>query len=213
MRLNTQSDGGQIGKVPRPDRESLLLLVHLQNDFCPGGALAVPGGDEIIPLINQYMQYFVSQGSSLLATRDWHPANHCSFVEQGGPWPPHCVQGSRGAQFHPDLRLPPGLMIVSGATNPKQEAYSGFDGTSLDERLEDLGAKTLYVVGLATDYCVKQTVLDACKLGFRVVVLEDAVRGIDVEAGDSQKALSEMISAGSMTATASDIGLSLPSYS
>ncbi len=207
MRLNKQSEGGPIGKVPRPDRESLLLLVHPQNDFCPGGALPVPGGDEIIPLINKYIQHFVSQGSSLVATRDWHPANHCSFVEQGGPWPPHCIQGSRGAQFHPDLRLPPGMMIVSGATNPKQEAYSGFDGTSLEERLEDLGVNTLYVVGLATDYCVKQTVLDACKLGFRVVILEDAVRGINIKPGDSQTAISETVAVGSMRAKAPDIGL------
>jgi nicotinamidase/pyrazinamidase len=211
MRLNKQSEEGHIGKVPRPDRESLLLLVHLQNDFCPGGALAVPGGDEIIPLINQYISFFVSQGSSVLATRDWHPANHCSFVEQGGSWPPHCIQGSRGSQFHPDLRLPTGMMIVTGATNPKQEAYSGFDGTSLEERLEDLGAKTLYVVGLATDYCVKQTVLDACKRGFRVVVLEDAVRGIDVEAGDSQKAIEEMVGAGAIKATGHDVGINTPS--
>ena len=207
MRLNKQGEGGPIGKVPRPDRESLLLLVHLQNDFCPGGALPVAGGDEIISLINEYIQHFVSQGSSLLATRDWHPANHCSFVEQGGPWPPHCVQGSRGAQFHSDLRLPPGMMIVSGATNPKQEAYSGFDGTSLEERLEDLGAHTLYVVGLATDYCVKQTVLDACKRGFRVVLLKDAIRGINVEPDDSAKALQEMGAAGTIEATAPDIGM------
>ena len=135
-----------------------------------------------------------------MATRDWHPENHCSFKEQGGPWPSHCIQGSRGSQFHPDLKMPPGTLIVSGATNFRKEAYSGFDGTSLEDRLEDLEAQTLFVIGLATDYYVRQTVLDACKLGFRVVVLEDGIRGIDAEPGDSQKALQEMKKEGAVLA-------------
>ena len=193
--------------IPQPDRKSILLLVHLQNDFCPGGALAVKNAGEVIPVANACIRFFASEGFPIVATRDWHPENHCSFQAQGGPWPPHCVQGSRGSQFHPDLKLPPGTLIVSGATNPKKEAYSGFDGTSLEDRLEDLDAQTLFVLGLATDYCVKQTVLDACRLGFRVVVLEDGVRGIDAQPGDSQQALQDMKDAGAIIAKSSDLGI------
>lgn len=193
--------------IPQPDRQSALLLVHLQNDFCPGGALAVAGGDQVIPIANACIRFFASEGFSIVATRDWHPENHCSFHAQGGPWPPHCVQGSRGSQFHPDLKMPPGTLIVSGATNARKEAYSGFDGTSLEDRLEDLEAQTLFVLGLATDYCVKQTVLDACQRGFRVVVLEDGIRGIDTQPGDSQKALQEMQAAGAVIAQSTDLGI------
>ena len=110
---------GKASAVPQPDRESVLLLVHLQNDFCPGGALAVSEGDQIIPLVNQYIGLFRSQGLPIIATRDWHPSNHCSFTEQGGVWPVHCVQGSWGAQFHADLHIPNGSLIISGATQPR----------------------------------------------------------------------------------------------
>ena len=122
-------------------------------------------------------------------------------------WPVHCVQGSRGAQFRSDLHIPNGSLIISGATDPKKEAYSTFDGTSLNDHLEDMGSKTLYIVGLATDYCVKQTVLDGCKLGYRVVVLEDAVRGVNLQPDDSQKALQDMVAAGALRATTSDLGI------
>ncbi len=193
--------------VPPPDRTSVLLLVHLQNDFCPGGALPVPEGDHVIPIANAWIRVFAGQGYGLVATRDWHPSNHCSFQEQGGPWPPHCVQGSLGAQLHPDLHMPPGTLIVSGATRPKQDASSGFDGTTLDERLEDLGTQALYVVGLATDYGVKHTVLEACRRGFRVVVLRDGVRGFDVESGDSDRALAAMQEAGAVVAHSSSLGV------
>lgn len=210
MKLSKQRDESKKRAVPKPDEHSVLLLVHLQNDFCPGGALPVAGGHDIIPLINAYIDYFVTHRFPVVATRDWHPANHCSFKEQGGPWPSHCIQGSRGAQFHPGLTLPPGTLIISGATNPKKEAYSAFDGTSLEEHLEDLNAKLLYVVGLATDYCVKETVLDACKLGFRVVLLEDGIRGIDVQPGDAKRAIEEMVYAGTIRGTASDLGIHHP---
>ena len=193
-----------------PDKQSVLILVHLQNDFCPGGALPVKEGDTIIPRINSYIDLFRSKGFPVVATRDWHPPNHCSFKEQGGIWPVHCVQGSRGAQFRADLHIPNGSLIISGATNPQKEAYSPFDGTSLNDHLEDMGANTLYFVGLATDYCVKQTVLDACKLRYRVVVLEDAIKGVNLQPDDSQKALQEMSEAGAFKATASDLGLVSP---
>ena len=191
----------------RPDKQSALILVHMQNDFCPGGALPVKEGDTIIPLINRYIDLFRSTGLPVIATRDWHPPDHCSFKEQGGMWPVHCVQGSRGAQFRADLHIPNGSLIISGATNPKQEAYSSFDGTTLNDHLEDMGAKSLYIVGLATDYCVKQTVLEACKLGYRVIVLEDAIRGVNLEPEDSQKALQEMVGAGAINAKAQDLEL------
>jgi nicotinamidase/pyrazinamidase len=201
------TDSKNRSAIPQPDKKSALLLVHLQNDFCPGGALAVDGGDQIIPVANAFIRFFAREGFSIIATRDWHPENHCSFQAQGGPWPPHCVQGSRGSQFHPDLKMPPGTLIVSGATNPRKEAYSGFDGTSLEDRLEDGEAQTLFVLGLATDYCVKQTVLDACQRGFRVVVVEDGIRGIDAQPGDSQKALHDMQAAGAVIAKSADFGI------
>lgn len=193
--------------VPQPDRQSALLLVDLQNDFFPGGSLGVPGADALIPTINAYIRYFNTQGLPIIATRDWHPPGHCSFKAQHGPWPDHCVQGSYGAQFHPQLVMPPGTIIVSKGTSLHEDAYSGFQGTSLADRLEDLNVRTLYVLGLATDYCVKQTVLDALKLGFRVVVLQDAIRGVDVHPGDSEKAIQEMVQAGAILATAKDLGI------
>ncbi len=210
MKLTKSQTGAERKRraaVPPPDRKTVLLLVHLQNDFCPGGALPVREGDRIIPIANEWIRVFAAQGYGIVATRAWHPPNHCSFQEQAGPCPPHCVQGSFGAQFHPDLKLPPGTLIVSVATNPKQEASSGFDGTTLDERLEDLGAQTLYVIGLATDYCVKHTVLDACKFGFRVVVVSDGVRGFDSNPGDSDRALAAMQDAGAIVADSAVLGL------
>ena len=192
-----------------PDRQSVLLLVHLQNDFCPGGSLPVPEGDHVIPVANAWIHMFASQGYGIVETRDWHPSNHCSFQEQGGPCPSHCVQGSFGAQFHPDLNMPPGTFIVSGGTHATQDPSSGFDGTTLDERLEDLGAQTLYVIGLATDYGVKQTVLEARRRGFRVVVIRDGVRGLDVEFGESDRALGAMQDAGAVVAQSADLGLRL----
>ena len=170
--------------------------------------MPVAEGDQIIPVANACIRFFAREGFSIVATRAWHPENHGSFKEQGGDSPPHCVQGSRGSQFHPDLKMPPGTMIVSGATNPRKEAFSGFDGTSLEDRLEDVEAQTLFVLGLATDYFVKQTVLGACQRGFRVVVVEDGIRGKDIQPGDSQKALQEMQEAGALIANSTDLGIS-----
>lgn len=203
----TAKSSPSTGADLQPDETSVLILVHLQNDFFPGGAVAVSEGRQIIPLVNQYIGLFRSKGLPIIATRDWHPPNHCSFKEQGGIWPVHCVQGSRGAQFHADLHIPNGTLIISGATNPQKEAYSGFDGTSLNDHLEDIGAITVYIVGLATDYCVKQTVLDACKLGYRVIVLEDAARGVNLQPDDSSNALQDMSAAGAIRAQARDVGL------
>lgn len=212
MKLSKQafpsdSSSTRTSNTPQPDQHAALLLVDLQNDFFPGGALAVPGADGLIPLINTYIKHFSRQGWPILATRDWHPANHASFTEQQGPWPVHCVQGSRGAQFHSDLVMPPGMMVISKGTDPKKDAKSGFDGSSLADRLEDLDVQTLFVLGLATDYCVKYTVLDGCTHGFRVVLLTDATKGVNRQPDDFQKALQEMTDAGAVLANIGDIGM------
>lgn len=191
------------GLVITPD--TALIIVDVQKDFCPGGALAVPQGDQVVPVLNQYIQRFREAGSPIYATRDWHPPNHCSFQAQGGPWPPHCVQGSDGAQFHMGLGLPPDVVVISKGTDPQREAYSGFQGTDLEERLRKQGVRRLWVGGLATDYCVKSTVLDGLQKGFEVVLLEDAVRGVDVQPGDSQRAIEEMVRAGAQRGTLSDL--------
>jgi nicotinamidase/pyrazinamidase len=196
-----------IARIPQPDSYTALVVTDIQNDFCPGGSLAVPAGDAIIPLVNLYIDLFRSQGSTIVATRDWHPASHCSFYEHGGPWPPHCIQGTWGGQFHPALHLPAGCLIISKATDPNREAYSSFEGTSLAERLREARATTVFITGLATDYCVKHTALDARKLGFRAVVLHDAVRGIDATPGDSDRAIRTMQEAGALIGSAAEVGL------
>ncbi len=169
-----------------------LILVDVQNDFLPGGALAVPNGDEVVPVLNEYLERFAAKGLPIFATRDWHPPNHCSFRPYGGPWPPHCIAGTVGAQFAPALKLPKAVRIISKATEPEREAYSGFDGTDLETQLKQLGSQRLFIAGLATDYCVLNTVRDACRVGFEVCLLRDAVRAVNVHPGDEQQALEEM---------------------
>ena len=189
--------------IPKPDQHSALLLVDPQNDFFPGGAMGKSDSNNLIPVINDYIKHFSRQGWPILATRDWHPLNHCSFTEQGGPFPTHCVQGSRGAQFHSDLVMPPGMMVISKGTDPKKDARSGFEGSSLADRLEDLNVKTIFVLGPATQDCLKQTVLDACKLRLQVVVLQDAIGSTD-HIADTLKEISQE---GALQATTSDLGL------
>jgi nicotinamidase/pyrazinamidase len=181
-----------------------LIIVDVQNDFCPGGALPVPEGDQVIPVLNDYIKIFKKANEKIFATRDWHPPNHISFKAQGGPWPPHCVQNSEGANFHPDLKLPSDITIVSKAMDPLREAYSGFDGTELANTLKKQGVTRVFVGGLATDYCVKNTVLDARKLGFEAVLLLDAIRGINAEPGDVAKAIDEMVKSGAEQGTLTD---------
>ncbi|OYT45802.1 bifunctional nicotinamidase/pyrazinamidase [Candidatus Bathyarchaeota archaeon] len=182
-----------------------LIVVDVQRDFCPGGALPVPRGDEVIPVLNEYLERFRRAGAAIYATRDWHPPNHKSFREYGGEWPPHCIQGTEGAEFHPNLKLPSDTLIISKATEPDKEAYSGFEGTNLKESLESRGVKRVFVGGLATDYCVKSTVLDALKYGFEVFLLVDAVRGVDLQPGDSERAIEEMVRRGAKKITLSDL--------
>ena len=169
-----------------------LVIVDLQNDFCPGGSLAVPGGDKIVPVVNRLIDSFTRAGLPIFATRDWHPKDHCSFKDQGGPWPPHCVQDTTGGEFHPQLRLPQDVSIISKATSREKDAYSGFDGTDLSSRLRGENVNIIIVCGLATDYCVKATVLDGRMEGHGVSVMEDAIRGVNLKPDDSEKAVDEM---------------------
>ncbi|MEM1507805.1 MAG: nicotinamidase [Candidatus Bathyarchaeia archaeon] len=186
-------------------RRDALIIVDVQVDFCPGGTLPVPGGDKIIPILNEYIRKFYMAGALIVATRDWHPPNHISFRDYGGIWPPHCVQGTEGAKFHPGLRLPENVIIVSKATDPSKEAYSGFEGTELEKELRKAGVRRVFIGGLATEYCVKNTVLDALKHGFETFLLEDAVRGIDAKPGDVEKAIKEMLEKGAKRLTLMDI--------
>lgn len=187
------------------NKVSALIVVDVQNDFCPNGSLPVPGGDEVVPVLNKYIAKFDQAGASVFATRDWHPPNHISFKTRGGPWPPHCIQGTKGAEFHPKLRFPKDVKIISKASESDKEAYSGFDETILSDKLKASGVKRIFVGGLATDYCVKNTVLDALRIGFEVVLLNDAIRGIDVDKGDSERAVREMIERGACKITFLDI--------
>jgi len=182
-----------------------LIIVDVQRDFCPGGALAVPSGDEIVPKVNTYIEIFKRHGGLIVATRDWHPANHSSFKDYGGIWPPHCIQNTEGAQFHPDLRLPDDTVIVSKATEPDKEAYSGFEGTNLEKVLKGHGTQRVFVCGLATDYCVKSTVFDALRLGFFSFVLLDAVKGVNINPDDSERAILEMLEKGAVGITLEDL--------
>jgi len=180
------------------DAQTALLIEDLQLDFLAGGSLAVPGGDEVIPVLNRYIMLARGKGMPIFASRDWHPRNHCSFRAQGGLWPEHCVAGTPGAEFAPDLNLPEDAAIVSKATRADAEAYSSFMGTDLTLRLRKLGVKRLLVGGLATDYCVLNTVMDALKAGFEVLLLEDAIRAVNVNPDDGDRAEREMRQAGAV---------------
>jgi nicotinamidase/pyrazinamidase len=165
-----------------------LIVVDVQNDFLPGGRLAVPRGDEVVAVLNRYLSAFTAHARPIYATRDWHPVNHCSFRARGGPWPPHCIAGSDGAQFAPGLELTAHTVIISKAEGADRDAYSGFDGTDLDARLRAQGVRRVFVGGLATDYCVLNTVRDARRFGYDVVLLADAIRAVNVLPEDGRKA-------------------------
>lgn len=173
-----------------------LLVVDTQNDFMPGGALGVDGGDEIVPLVNRLVRQFHDAGLPIVFSRDWHPEAHCSFEEQGGPWPPHCVQGSIGAEFFPAIHIPEDAIIVSKASRAEEEAYSAFQGTDLAELLNRKGVSRLLIVGLATDYCVLASARDALKKGFEIIVLEEGVRAVNVRPDDGRRALQELRKSG-----------------
>ncbi len=182
---------------------SALIVVDVQRDFCPGGTLPASGCDRIIPALNQYLADAHALGMTLYASRDWHPEATTHFAAYGGRWPPHCVQGTPGAQFHPALQLPAATVVVTKGDDPGENGYSAFDGHTPDGRslLDDLrtrGVTTLFVGGLATEYCVRQTAMDALHAGLRVNVLIDAVAGIEAQPGDTDQTLRELRAAGAV---------------
>jgi nicotinamidase/pyrazinamidase len=182
--------------IPKLDSSDALVIVDVQTDFCPGGALAVPEGDLVVPVLNRWIDRARQSGALIVATRDWHPPDHGSFAAQGGPWPVHCVQETDGAAFHPGLDLPDDALIVSKGTDPGDDGYSMFQGTDLAGRLKTAGVQRLWVGGLALDYCVRATVLDGLEARFEVHVIGDAVRAVNIDPQDGQRALKRMKSAG-----------------
>jgi nicotinamidase/pyrazinamidase len=184
--------------------KAALLVVDMQNDFCPGGSLAVPKGDSIIPNLNKVISAFEKANLPIFFTRDWHPVNHCSFKTQGGIWPPHCVQGTAGAEIHRALLRPGGSVLISKGDHPDKEAYSGFQGTDLAQSLKRLGVTDVFVGGLTTEYCVRTTIEDALRAGFRTHVILDCVKGLEMQKGDSARAVDEMKRAGASTISSSE---------
>jgi nicotinamidase/pyrazinamidase len=178
-----------------------LLIIDFQNDFTSGGALEVPGGDEIAGPVKRLASHF----DVVAATRDWHPPDHASFQAQGGPWPVHCVRGTHGAEFHPAMEGIELDAVVDVGQGRDDEGYSGFESSDLARILRERDADEVYVCGLATDYCVRASVIDACQEGFDVIVVEDAVRGVEVNSGDSERALQDMRDAGARIANSDDV--------
>lgn len=186
-----------------PTARSALIIVDVQRDFMPGGSLSVPNGESVIGPLNALVGIFEGRKLPIVLTRDWHPPDHASFRGMGGPWPPHCIAGSEGAEFHPSLRVPEGAVIISKATERDKEAYSGFEGTDLDSVLKGSGVRRVFVGGVATEYCVRATVLDALRLGYEVLVVEEAVKGISEEGEESAKL--EMVKEGAILVRVDEI--------
>ncbi|MGI9166971.1 MAG: nicotinamidase [Pyrinomonadaceae bacterium] len=176
-------------------KKRALIVVDVQNDFCPGGKLAVNNGDEVVPPLNRLMREFLERGEPVFKSRDWHQPKTKHFAAQGGTWPVHCVQGTKGAEFHPQLIDDIHVRTISKGLGD-ENSYSAFDGTDLALQLQRLGVEEVWVGGLATDYCVKNTVLDAVKLGLRVKALQDAMRAVELRPGDGERAIEEMRASG-----------------
>lgn len=178
-----------------------LLLVDVQNDFCPGGALAIDGGDAVVPVLNRWIEAAVAKDIPVYASRDWHPAGHISFQSKGGPWPPHCIQDTPGASLRKDLKLPPSAILVTKGTRFDHDQNSAFDDTGLAEEFRREGIRRVWIGGLAQDVCVRASALDAVKAGLEVHLIEDATRPVTPEGGE--KALAEMRDAGVAVETSS----------
>ena len=192
------------------ERYAALLIVDLQNDFCPGGALPVPEGDKVVATVNDAIARFVGEGLPILASRDWHTVVTRHFKEYGGIWPAHCVRNTPGARFHPDLHLPSDVTIITKGSDPEQNSYSAFDGTTadglmLEQFLEARGIEKLYLGGLATDYCVKATALEGLLLGKKITIILDAVAGVELASGDSSRALEAIRQGGGTFVNASEL--------
>jgi nicotinamidase/pyrazinamidase len=180
-----------------------LLIIDFQNDFCPGGALAVEGGDEIAKPIRRLVDS--DRFAVVVATRDWHPADHASFDREGGPWPPHCVQGTPGAELHESLGDVELDAVIDVGREREDEGYSGFENSDLARILRDRGVERVFVCGLATDYCVRASTIDSCREGFDTTLVTDAVRPVEVEPGDGERAIKDMREAGAEVATSDEI--------
>lgn len=176
-------------------KKRALIVVDVQNDFCPGGALAVARGDQVVAPLNKLIEEFLERGEPVFKSRDWHPEKTAHFTAYGGTWPVHCVQNTPGAEFHPQLIDDLHIRVISKGLGD-EDTYSAFDGTDLALQLRRLGIEEVWVGGLATDYCVKHTVLDGLKEGFRVKALEDAMRPVELKSGDGERAIAEMRNAG-----------------
>ena len=186
-----------------------LLVVDVQNDFCPGGALAVPQGDRVVDPINRLLAAYATVHATVFASRDWHPLGSSHFVGQGGQWPIHCVADTPGAAFHPQLLLPDGTAVITKGQSPDSDGYSAFDGTlpageTLEAALDERSIDHLTVCGLATDYCVRASVLDARTRGLGVAVVRDAIAAVNLKPGDETGALDEMRAAGAAIVTLDD---------
>lgn len=173
-----------------------LLVIDVQNDFCPGGTLAVPHGDEVVAPLNRLIDDFLERGAPVYKSRDWHPPITKHFAAYGGTWPVHCVRETEGAQFHPALRDDPRITVISKGVDNDKEGFSAFDDTDLAGQLHRQNVEEIVIGGLATDYCVKSTVLDALKNGFKVIAVENAMRAVDLQPGDGERAIDEMRGAG-----------------
>ncbi|QJE01655.1 isochorismatase family protein [Massilia forsythiae] len=189
------------------DAGDALLVIDMQYDFLPGGALGVTGGHEVIAPINHLIELFAAEGLPIVASRDWHPQDHCSFGAQGGPWPPHCIAGSPGAGFAAELALPDDAIVVSKADTAAVDAYSAFGGTDLAARLRARGVERVTVCGLATDYCVLQTASDALEEGFDTLIVPEAMRAVDVAPGDGARALDRMVARGAVPVRLGELGM------
>ena len=194
--------GGKNLVDPSIGKDAALIIVDVQKDFCPGGAIPVSFGEQVVPPLNEYIRIFRTAGAHIYATRDWHPPDHTSFIANNGPWPPHCIQHTEGAEYHDELHLPKETTIISKA-DTEHDGYSGFDGTGLAENLKQQDIRTVFVGGLATEYCVKQTVLDALRRGYETFLLADAVRGINQS--DSARAVKKMLARGAQKVMLTDI--------
>jgi len=184
--------------------------VDVQNDFCPGGALGVPEGHKIVPMINKYVRIFSKNKLPIFATRDWHPVRTRHFKDFGGLWPVHCLQNTRGAAFHPDLKLPKNAILLYKGMDPDEDCYSSFaaqdlSGQPLSSLLKRMGIIELYIAGLATDYCVKFTALDALKQKFKVKILLDAIKGVDLKPHDSEQAIKKIVKIGAKKIRLADL--------
>ena len=184
-----------------------LIIVDLQNDFLPGGSLGVPHGDEVVAPIQQLVELYQGHGLPIYASRDWHPVGHCSFTQQGGPWPIHCIAGSPGAAFSAALPVEQFATVISKATTVEQDAYSAFNGTGLGEQLRARGIQRVAVCGLATDYCVLNTARDALAERFAVLLVLDAIRAVEVAPGDGARAIASMQGAGAQAVHVDQVGL------